>query len=133
MVAPEPAARARIRVMLADESEASMLLLEAMLRDDERFEVVAAVSTGAQLVAETDHADLVVLDLVLADTDAFTAIGLLHARDPELPVVVFASVDPPYLRAEAEANGAAAFFRRGADSQAVFDGFANVARPTKAD
>ena len=68
-----------------------------------------------------------VLDLVLGDIDALTAIGLLHERDPELPVVVFASVDPPYLRAEAEAHGAAAFFRRGADPQAVLDGFANVA------
>ena len=110
-----------------------MLLLEAMLRDDARFEVVAAVSTGAQLVAETDHADLVVMDLVLADTDAFTAIRLLRERDPALPVIVYASVDPPYLRAEAEAHGAAGFFRRGASPQAVLDGFANVARLTRAD
>jgi len=119
--------------MLADESDASMLLLEAMLRDDARFEVVAAVSTGAQLVAESDHADLVVMDLVLADTDAFSAIRLLRERDPALPVIVFASVDPPYLRAEAEAHGAAGFFRRGADPQVVLDGFANVARLTRAD
>jgi DNA-binding NarL/FixJ family response regulator len=119
--------------MLGDESEASMLLLKAMLRDDERFDVVAAVSTGADLVAATDQADLVVIDLVLADTDAFTAIGRLHEQDPELPVVVFASVDPPYLRAEAEAHGAAGFFRRGADPQAVLDGFADVARRTRAD
>ena len=110
-----------------------MLLLRAMLRADGRFEVVAAVSTGAQLVAATDRADLVVVDLVLADTDAFTAIGLLHERDPDVPVVVFASVDPPYLRAEAEAHGAAAFFRRGVDPEAVLDGLVNVARLTKAD
>jgi DNA-binding NarL/FixJ family response regulator len=133
MVAPEPAARAPIRVMLADESDAGRMLLAAMLRDDTRFEVVAAVSTGAQLVAASDHADLVIVDLVLADTDAFTAIDQLHERDPELPVVVFASVDPPYLRAEAQAHGAVAFFRRGADPQAALDGFVNVARLTKAD
>ena len=110
-----------------------MLLLKAMLRDDKRFEVVAAVSTGAQLVAETDHADLVVVDLVLADTDAFTAIGRLHERDPELPVVVFASVDPPTYGPRPRPTAPPAFFRRGADPQAVLDGFANVARLTKAD
>ena len=119
--------------MLGDESETSRLLLAAMLRDDARFELVGAVDSGAELVAQSDQLDLVIVDLVLSDTDAFTAIGRLHERDPALPIVVFASVDPPYLRAEAEAHGAAAFFRRGDDVETVLDGFAHAARLTKAD
>jgi DNA-binding NarL/FixJ family response regulator len=124
---------APIRVLLGDESETGLLLLAAMLEDDPRFEVVSSVSTGAQLLAHSARADLVVLDLTLADEDAFTVIGLLCDRAPDLPVVVFSAVDPPYLRAEAEAHGATAFFRRGADPQTVLDGFADAAHFTKAD
>jgi DNA-binding NarL/FixJ family response regulator len=124
---------APIRVLLGDESETGLLLLAAMLHDDPRFEVVGSVCTGAQLLSESGRADLVVVDLVLADEDAFTVIGRLRGNDPELPVVVFSAVDPPYLRAEAEAHGATAFFRRGADPQTVLDGFADAARLTKAD
>ena len=124
---------APIRVLLGDESETGLLLLAAMLQDDARFEVVSSVSTGAELLAQSARADLVVLDLVLADEDAFTVIGRLRDHDPALPVIVFSAVDPPYLRAEAEAHGATAFFRRGTDPRTVLDGFANAARFTKAD
>src|SRR5689334_15441800 len=101
---------APIRVLLGDESETGLLLLAAMLQDDARFEVVSSVCTGSQLLAQSARADLVVLDLVLADENAFTVIGRLRDRDPELPVIVFSAVDPPYLRAEAAAHGATAFF-----------------------
>ena len=122
-----------IRVVLGDESESGLVVLTAMLREDPRFEVVASVSSGGRLIAHSHDADLVVLDLVLADDDAFTIIDRLRARYSDLPVVVFSAVDPPYLRDEATSHGATAFFRRGGDPTTALDGFANAARLTKAD
>jgi DNA-binding NarL/FixJ family response regulator len=114
-------------VLLADESAAVRLLLAALLHDDERFSVVGDVATGAEIIERCPDADLVVVDLVLADTDAFSLIERVHLHHPALPVVVYAEVDPPYLRSEASARGAAAFFTHRTDPTAVLDGFAAAA------
>ena len=118
-----------IQVILCDRSPSVRLLLRSLLADDERFAVVAEVATAHQLFDEVDHADLVVLDLVLDDGDAFTVLDELRIARPSLPVVIFTDVDPPYLRAEAHAHGAAAFFRKSLDPREVLDGFAAVAHP----
>ena len=117
-----------IKVVLADESAAVRLLLSALLRDDERFAVVADVATGADVIEHCDDADLVVVDLVLADTDAFSLLGRIRDRRPALPVVVYAAADPPYLRSEASTHGAAAFFSHRTDPAVVLDGLAEAAR-----
>jgi len=113
-------------VLLGDESAAVRLLLGALLRDDDRFLVVGDVARGAEIVDHCAEADLVVVDLMLADIDAFSLMERLHARRPELPVVVYAEVDPPYLRAEAASRGAAAFYSHRTDPVDVLDGFAAV-------
>jgi DNA-binding NarL/FixJ family response regulator len=111
-----------IKVVVADESPTVRLLLASMLRDDARFEVLADVATGAETLEHRDEADLVVLDLVLQDTDAFSVIGELRVAAPELPVVIVASVDPPYLRAEAMNRGAAGFFTHATEPAELLDG-----------
>ena len=115
-------------MLLGDESATVRLLLGSLLRDDERFEVVEGVATGAEIVERCGDVDLVVVDLVLADLDAFSLIERLHARRPELPVVIYAEVDPPYLRAEAANRGASGFFAHRTDPGEVLDGFAAAAR-----
>jgi len=117
----------RIRVLLGDESAAVRLLLGALLRDDDRFALVADVASGAEIVDRCDEADLVVVDLILNDIDAFSLIDRVHARRPGLPVVVYSEVDPPYLRAEATARGAVGFFTHHTDPADVLDGFAAAA------
>ena len=115
-----------IKVLLADESAAVRLLLSSLLRDDERFTVVADVASGAETIERCHDADLVVLDLVLADTDAFALIDRLRAERPALPVVLYAQVDPPYLRSEAASRGVAGFFTTAMDATTVLDGFASA-------
>ena len=117
-----------IKVLVADESRAVRLLLASLLRDDARFDVIFDVATGAETIERCREADLLVLDLVLQDTDAFAVIENLRAAAPRLPVVIFAAVDPPYLRSEADARGAAGFFTHGTDPADLLDGFAAAAR-----
>jgi len=66
----------------------------------------------------------------LADTDAFALIDRLRLKRPTLPVVLYAEVDPPYLRSEATARGAAGFFTHRMDATTVLDGFATAAVAT---
>lgn len=113
-----------IKVLLADESAAVRLLLGALLADDSRFDVVGDVATGADVMARCREADLVVLDLVLADIDAFSLMEQLRAERSDLPIVVYTAVDPPYLRNEAAARGATAYFSHSTDAEVVLDGFA---------
>jgi two-component system cell cycle response regulator CtrA len=112
-----------IKVLLADESRAVRLVLASLLREDGRFDVVAAVATGAETIERCGEADLVVVDLVLEDIDGFAVIESLHATAPHLPVVIFAAVDPPYLRSEANSRGAAGFFTHRTDPAELLDGF----------
>jgi len=117
----------RIRVLLGDESAAVRLLLGALLRDDDRFALVGDVASGAEIIDRCDEADLVVVDLMLNDIDAFSLIDQLRARRAELPVVLYAEVDPPYLRAEAASRGAVGFFTHRTDPADVLDGFVAAA------
>ena len=113
-----------IKVLLADESRAVRLVLSSLLRDDGRFDVIADVATGTETIEHCREADLVVLDLVLQDTDAFSLMDDVRAVVPQLPIVIFAAVDPPYLRSEANARGAVGFFTNGTDPVDLVDGFA---------
>lgn len=115
---------APIRVFVADESRSVRLLLSSLLDEDERFTVVGEESSGGAVLARCEEADLVVVDLVLSDMDAFTLIDELHARRPGLPIVVYAAADPPYLRDAASARGAAGYFTYETDSAILLAGFA---------
>jgi len=116
-----------IKVLVADESSAVRLLVSSLLRDDGRFDVIGDVATGAAVLDRYGDADVVVVDLVLADTDAFTLMDELRRREADVPVVVFAEVDPPYLRSEAASRGAAAFFTHHTNPTQLLDGIAAVA------
>jgi DNA-binding NtrC family response regulator len=110
-----------IAVVVADESENVRLLLASILRADERFGAVTAVASAAEVLSSCADADVVIVDLVLADGDAFSLMDGLRERRPDLPVVVYTAVGPPYLRAEAAARGAVAYFTHADDSDAVLD------------
>jgi CheY-like chemotaxis protein len=114
-------------VLLGNESAAVRLLLGSLLRDDDRFALVGDGASGAEIIARCDEADLVVVDLMLNDIDAFSLIDQLRARRAGLPVVLYAEVDPPYLRAEATTRGAVAFFTHHMDPADVLDGLAAAA------
>jgi DNA-binding NarL/FixJ family response regulator len=117
-------------VLIADRSRSARVLLRSLLSEDGRFEVVADVSSSFAALSHCDEVDLVILDVVLGDTDGFAALGAIRSRLPELPVVFFSSVDPPYLRAEAERLGAAGFFTPAGDVTATIDDLAATVWPS---
>jgi len=112
--------------MLADESRAVRLLVASMLRDDARFEVAAEVASGADAFSRRDEVDILVTDIVLEDTDAFSLMDDLRSVASPLPVVIVAAVDPPYLRNEAAAHGAAGFYTTTTEPARLLDQLASV-------
>jgi len=120
-----------IDVVVADESERVRLILSSMLRADARFGTVTTVGTAGEVMAAAGGADLVLTDLVLPDSDAFALIDVLRGRHPELPVIVYTAVGPPYLRAAAATRGAAGYFTHDDDPDAVLDAIAAAADGTR--
>ena len=116
-----------IDVVLGLQSKAVRLLLASLMRDDPRFGVVVDVSTAAETIERAPDADLIVVDLLLPDGDAFSTIEHLRTAGTRAPVVILAEVDPPYLRFEATANGAADFFVHATNPDVLLDGFAGAA------
>jgi DNA-binding NarL/FixJ family response regulator len=102
----------------------------SLLREDDRFAVVGDVATGAEVLARAEVTDLVVLDLVLADTDAFAVLQQLQRTACEPAAVIFTSVGPHYLRSQASAQGAAAYFTHDTDPVVLLDGLAAAADRT---
>jgi DNA-binding NarL/FixJ family response regulator len=117
-----------IRVLVADESRSLRLLVTSLLSDDDRFTVVGDVASGAEVLERAPETDLVVLDLVLADTDAFSLIGQLHGSTGQPSAVIFASVGPHYLRSQATAQGAAGYFTHDTDPAELLEGLVSAAK-----
>jgi len=115
-----------IRVLVADESRSIRLLVTSLLREDDRFTVVGDVATGTEVLERAPETDLVVLDLVLADTDAFAVMQQLQTSAPQAAAVIFASVGPPYLRSQATDEGAAGYFTHDTDPVELLDGLASA-------
>jgi CheY-like chemotaxis protein len=115
-----------IRVLVADESRALRLLVTSLLREDERFTVVGDVASGAEVLERAPDADLIVLDLMLADIDAFSLIGQLQTAPRQPSAVIFTAVGPHYLRSQATAQGAAGYFTHDTDPAELLDGLASA-------
>ena len=75
------------------------------------FDVVAVVPDGQALLhaAEAVHPDVVVTDIVMPALDGIAATAALHARQPDLRVVLVTIRDEPELVELGQAAGALGF------------------------
>jgi len=85
-----------IRVLIADDSMLTRLVLKDLLAKDPEISVVAEVSDGSQAVAETGRLrpDLVIMDVLMPVMDGLEAVTEIMARCPTPILVLSANVDP---------------------------------------
>lgn len=102
-----------IRVLLADDREASRLGLEALLSTFEEIEVIGTAVDGHEAVrrALDLHPDVVVMEGRMAGMDGLEATRRIKALRPDIAIVVHSMFGS--LRAEAARAGAEAFLVKG--------------------
>ena len=85
-----------MRILLADDHAIVRRHVRNMLQAQEGWEVCAEATTGREAVAMTqsEHPDLVVLDLSMPVLNGMEAARLIHEQFPEMDMVVLSMHEP---------------------------------------
>ena len=85
-----------VKVLIADDSLLTRMVLRDLLAKDPEINVIAEVSDGRQAVAETDRLrpDLVIMDVLMPVMDGLEAVTEIMASCPTPILVLSANVDP---------------------------------------
>ena len=102
------------RILVAEDDEAYLDTLEAVLDADGRFAVIGRARDGRDAVelAESLEPDAVVMDIEMPVLDGVAATRLLHESVPELPIVAISGHDYEERVLEIREAGAADYVRK---------------------
>ena len=102
------------RVIVAEDDEAFLDALEAVLEADGRFTVVGRARNGREAVELVERLtpDLVVMDIEMPVMDGIEATRLIRQRLPGLPVVAISGHDYEERVLEIRAAGADDYVRK---------------------
>ncbi|VFQ43399.1 CBS domain-containing protein [Desulfoluna butyratoxydans] len=104
----------KIRVMIVDDEERFRVATQKVL-ERRGFEVISAESGEAALERLDKAPDVVVLDIRMAGMDGLTALGLIKARKPKVPVIMLTGHGTGESAEEALAAGAYDFLAKPCD------------------
>ena len=96
-----------IRVLVASSDKHVRSVVAWTLAHDRRFEIVAAMKTGDEVVAFEGPTDVAVLDLAVAGLGILGVIRRLLRRQPAPAIVVIGHANAVYLRHAMAGEGAA--------------------------
>ena len=104
-----------MRVLVVDDHPAFRQALTSALQMVEEIEVAGEAGGGLEACHEAAHIapDVVLMDLSMPDLSGFDAMERMHARDPDLPVVILTANADPDVEAEARRAGASGFVAKG--------------------
>ncbi len=105
-----------LRIVICEDDERLAALVEEVLADDARFDVVGRARDGDEAVAlAAEHdPDLVLMDIGLPGRDGIEATAAIHADDPRRHVVIYTGSDAYDDVARADAAGAVGFLHKDA-------------------
>lgn len=103
------------RVLVADDSPCIRRLVRAILEGRPEFEIVGEAADGNEAIdlTRTARPDLVILDIVMPDSDGIAALPLILAAAPAARVLVYSSLEDEATRERALAAGAAGYVEKG--------------------
>jgi len=128
-----PAPADRIRLLVVDDDAGIRTLLEVTISLDERFDLVALASNGAdaleRLTTCVDGAcpDVVLLDVTLPDGDGIDLLGELRAASPTSRIALFTGWSDEATIERARVAGADAVFPKDGDPRGLLDSLAVLA------
>lgn len=105
-----------IHVVVADDHPLVRSGIRSLLKAIPEVRVFAEVGDGAELldVLGTISPDIVITDISMPGLDGLAAIARIHARHPEVKVIVLSMHDSADMVKRAVAAGAAAYLRKDA-------------------
>ncbi|RYF33395.1 MAG: response regulator transcription factor, partial [Comamonadaceae bacterium] len=105
-----------IRVVLADDHDLVRSGIKALLSTVEGVKVIAEARNGNELLAllESVQPDVVMTDISMPGMDGITAIAEIHARHPQVKVLVLSMYDTVDFVKRAVANGACGYLMKDA-------------------
>lgn len=80
----------KIRIILADDHQLFREGINSLLADAEHIEVVAAVSSGSELIErlQNQHADVAIVDVAMGDMNGIEATRIITDKFPQVKVLI---------------------------------------------
>lgn len=105
-----------IQVVLADDHDLVRSGIKALLSTVDGVRVIAEARNGTELLALLDSVkpDVVMTDISMPGMDGITAIAEIHARHPQVKVLVLSMYDTVDFVKRAVANGACGYLMKDA-------------------
>lgn len=117
-----------VRLLVVEDQPVVRSGLETLLADPD-LAIVDTASTAAEAVekAATTSADVVLLDIRLADGDGLSALARIKADRHSLPVILYTGYDNPSFAARAVALGAAGYLLKGVSREQLISAIKRAA------
>ena len=119
-----------IRVLIADDHPVVRSGLRALLASQPDFEVVADAENGEEALAlSASHVpDVILMDLQMPVLDGLSAIRRIHARQPEVRILVLTTYDTDADIVPAIEAGSTGYLLKDAPPEALFRAVRSAAR-----
>lgn len=109
-----------LRLLIVDDVEDNRLVLNAICRKMEGFEIQEAVDgLDAIAVCEEWHPHIILMDVMMPNLDGLEASKVIKSRFPETVIMVVTAVIDPQMEANMAAIGAAAYVHKPIDKELV--------------
>jgi DNA-binding NarL/FixJ family response regulator len=110
---PDPT-QPRVRIVLADDHDLVRSGIKALLSMIDGVDVVAEARDGAELIQLVDslQPDIVMTDISMPRMDGIAAISQIHARHPQVRLLVLSMYDTVDFVKRAVANGACGYLMK---------------------
>lgn len=110
------AASQPVRIVLADDHDLVRSGIKALLSMVDGIEVIAEARDGEELIALVDSLmpDVVMTDISMPKMDGITAISQIHAKHPQVRLLVLSMYDTVDFVKRAVANGACGYLMKDA-------------------
>lgn len=91
---PRAEPKAKLRVLVVDDSVVMRRMLTRMLTEDPLFEVLGSARDGMDALAKLEslHPDVITLDVEMPHLDGMETLKVIHERHPDIKVIMLSSL-----------------------------------------